>query len=75
VPRRADYYDEEERTRSMVFGDIRTISGRPIPLHLTVQPADDPEERTEVDYDRLELDIPVDPDLFTRRGLRRVAGG
>lgn len=75
VPLRADYYDEDELTRSMVFGDVRTVSGRPIPLHLTVQPAGDPEERTEVDYDHLELDIPVDPDLFTRRGLRRVAGG
>lgn len=75
VPCRADYYDGDERTRSMVFGNVQTISGRPIPLHLTVQPADEPEERTEVDYDRLELDIPVDTDLFTRRGLRRVAGG
>jgi len=27
-----------------------------------------------IEYRRLELDVPVDDELFTRRGLRRVAG-
>jgi len=73
TPRRAEYYDQETLTRSMTFDRVETISGKRIPLRLVVQPAAHPEEHTEVVYDRLQLDVPVAADLFTRRGLRRVA--
>jgi len=73
VPRRADYYDRDELIRSMVFDRVESVAGRRIPMRLVLQPADDANERTEVVYDRLELNVPVDPELFTRRGLRRVA--
>jgi hypothetical protein len=39
-----------------------------------LQPADDHNERTEIIYTDLQLDIPVDGSMFSRRGLRRVAG-
>ena len=42
---------------------------------MVVQPADTPAERTVIEYRELELDVHVDDDLFSRRGLRRVAGG
>ncbi len=58
----------------MTFHDVATVSGRPLPLRLLIQPTDEPDERTEVVYLDLELDLPVEADLFTRRGLRRVAG-
>ena len=74
TPLRADYYDEGEITRSMVFDRVQQIGERYIPMRLVLRPADKPDERTEVVYDELQLDVPVDADLFTRRGLRRVAG-
>lgn len=74
TPRRADYYDEGELTRSMVFDRVEQIGERHVPMRLVLQPADEPEEQTEVVYDELELDVPVSSELFTRRGLRRVAG-
>ena len=73
TPRRADYFDDDELIRSMVFDRVEFVAGRRIPLRMIVQPADEPDERTEVVYDVLELDVPVGDDLFTRRGLRRVA--
>ncbi len=73
TPRRADYYDGDKLMRSMLFDRVQLVAERPIPMRMVLQPADKPNERTEVLYDRLELNIPVDPDLFTRRGLRRVA--
>lgn len=74
IPERWEYYDDEELVRVMTFHDVRTVAGRELPMRLVLQPADTPGERTVVEYLDLELDVPVDPDLFTRRGLRRVAG-
>lgn len=74
TPRRADYYDQGDLTRSMIFDRVQTISGRRVPMRMILQPADAPDERTEILYERLELDVRVDPQMFTRQGLRRVAG-
>ncbi len=75
VPTRADYYDGKEIVRSMIFEDVRTVAGKKIPLRMILKPSDSPEERTAVEYLELELNMPVDEDLFTRQGLRRVARG
>lgn len=75
VPERWEYFDEGELMRTMTFHDVDLVDGRPLPLRLLIQPTDEPTERTEVIYRLLELDVPVDDDLFTRRGLRRVSGG
>ena len=69
-----EYWDEGEVVRTMRFEDVREVGGRPLPMRLILQPADEPDQRTEMRYDVLELDVDVDDDLFTRRGLRRVAG-
>jgi len=73
IPIRADYYDEGERVRTMRFDRIEPVNGRRIPMRMTLQPADDPDERTEVLYEQLDFDVDLEEDLFTRRGLRRVA--
>jgi outer membrane lipoprotein-sorting protein len=73
IPTRADYYDDSELVRSMTFDQVRQVENRRIPMHMILQPADDENERTEILYNQLELNVPVDPELFTRRGLRRVA--
>lgn len=73
TPTRADYYDGEELVRSMLFDRVEQVANRRIPMRMVLQPADDPTGRTEILYNELELNVPVDPELFTRRGLRRVA--
>jgi hypothetical protein len=73
VPHVAEYFDEGRLMRTMRFEDVRTVSGRRLPMRMVLQPENRPNERTEMRYDRLEFDIPVDADLFTQRGLRRVA--
>ena len=69
-----EYWDEGRVVRTMRFEDIREVAGRRLPLRMIIQPADRPAERTEIRYQTLELDAAVDAELFTRRGLRRVAG-
>jgi outer membrane lipoprotein-sorting protein len=75
VPLRVDYYDGAAVVRTMTYRDVRTVSGRRLPMEMILIPADAPDERTVMKYDELKLDVPVDPELFTRRGLRRVAKG
>ncbi|MFW5951668.1 MAG: outer membrane lipoprotein-sorting protein [Gemmatimonadota bacterium] len=73
IPVAEEFYDEGELIRTMTFDRVETVAGRRIPMRMTLVPTDEPGERTIVEYDELELDVPVDDDLFTRRGLRRVA--
>ncbi len=75
VPLRVDYYDGADIVRTMTYSDVQTVSGRKLPMEMTLVPSDAPDERTVLKYDVLQLDVKVDPDLFTRRGLRRVAKG
>jgi outer membrane lipoprotein-sorting protein len=75
VPVRAEYFDDGKLMRSWAFDDVQTIDGTPIPMRMTIIPADAPQERTVVEYSMLELNVPVGDDLFTRQGLRRVARG
>ena len=73
IPVSEEFYDEGELIRTLRFEDVRAVSGKKIPMRMVLQPVDDPEERTVVQYDELRFDVPLDDDLFTRRGLRRVA--
>ena len=75
IPVRSEYYDDGKLIRAMDFDRVQTIAGKRIPMRMTILPADEPEERTVVEYLELKLDIPVDDQLFTRQGLRRVAKG
>jgi len=75
VPVRTEYYDDGELIRSMSFERIETISGKKIPMRMIIVPEDGSDERTVVEYLELQLDIPVDDQLFTRQGLRRAAKG
>jgi hypothetical protein len=75
IPVRSEYFDEGELVRAWAFDQIQTISGKKIPMRMTIIPVDAPEEKTVVEYLELELDVPVDENLFTRQGLRRAARG
>jgi outer membrane lipoprotein-sorting protein len=74
IPVREEFYDRGELIRYMVFDQVEEVSGRPLPMRMILRPTDEPDERTVVEYRELELDVAVDDDMFTRRGLRRVAG-
>lgn len=73
VPVRADYYDDGEVVRTMRFEDVQRVDGKPIPMTMVLEPTEQPDERTVVAYEELELNVPVEESLFTRQGLRRVA--
>jgi outer membrane lipoprotein-sorting protein len=74
IPVLWEFYDGDQLVRTIRYEDVRRVAGRPLPMRLVIQPADAPTERTVFEYHELELDLPVADDLFSRRGLRRVAG-
>lgn len=72
MPTWARYYDDRgDLARTMRFEDLRRMGGRLVPALLTVVPADKPDERTVIRYDDLAFDVPLDPDFFSLRQLRR----
>jgi outer membrane lipoprotein-sorting protein len=71
LPLRVDYYDEElTPVREIVFDDVQSLSGRTLPLRMTVRPLDKPEERTVMHYRDLEFDVPLPPNFFSLRTLK-----
>jgi hypothetical protein len=73
LPLEAKFYDQERIARSLTFADPHVVSGRRIPFSLQMVPLDKPGEETRLEYQKLQFGIPVDPGLFTPRGLRQVA--
>lgn len=74
LPVKQEFYDGNDLVRTMTFSDIREIDGKPIPMKMTLTPADDPEESTTVEYLDLKLNASVKDSIFTPRGLRKAAG-
>lgn len=73
LPLRAEFYDRDRIVRVLTFADPHVVSGRRIPFTLEMVPADKSGEQTRLEYQRLQFGVPVDPSLFTQRGLRQVA--
>lgn len=74
TPLRTEFFDGADRVRTMRYLDVREVDGRPIPMTIRVEPADRPQEFTRMTYDSLQLNAPVDANLFTQQSLRRAAG-
>jgi hypothetical protein len=73
VPVRADYFDRGKIVRSMTFSDVRKAGDRSVPFRLELVPTDKPNEKTLIVYEELSFDAAVKEELFSKRGLRRVA--
>jgi outer membrane lipoprotein-sorting protein len=66
------YYDEEMKpARTIVFRDIKTFGERRLPAVMKVTPADKPGEFTELVYESLDFEIPLDDSFFSISRLRR----
>lgn len=71
VPTETRFYDEKGvLVRTMTFGQVQTIAGRKVPTVLRLTPNDKPGEFTEVRYDQLQIDVPVDDGLFSLQALK-----
>jgi len=71
VPIEIGYFDEEMiEVRKMVFDRVEPIDERFVPLRMSVKPLDKPQERTVLDYSRLDFNVPLDESFFSLRNLK-----
>jgi outer membrane lipoprotein-sorting protein len=67
------YYDEDEvLVNTMVLSDIKPIGGRILPCRLEMIPADNPKQKTVIEYLELEFDLNVKQDFFSLQNMKRV---
>jgi outer membrane lipoprotein-sorting protein len=72
VPVLEEFYDEDgELVRRMTFGNVTVLQDRTVPLTLKIVPVDKPEEYTEIIYEKLLFDIPIEDDFFSLQNLKR----
>lgn len=71
-PTRALYYDEEGLLiRTMTFDQPQKIDGRTVPMRLTLQPEDKPEESTVIVYQDIAFEVPLEKSFFSLQNLQR----
>ena len=72
APHRAFYYDEEGLLiRTMTFDQPQQINKLTVPMRLTLQPEDKPDESTVIVYKEIKLDIPIEENFFSLQNLQR----
>ena len=70
---KAEFYDEEDYLVNTMNGsDVKKIGGKMLPAKLTITPADEPENRTIVEYLSLEFDKPIKKSFFSVQNMKRV---
>ena len=71
VPLKIEYFDEEGLlVRQIVFDDVQTVSGRTIPLRMSVLPVEKPQEKTVMHYRKVQFDVTLTEDYFSLRQLK-----
>lgn len=72
APQRAFYYDEEGLLiRTMTFDQPQQINKLTVPMRLTLQPEDKPDESTVIVYKEIVLDVPIEENFFSLQNLQR----
>lgn len=72
IPLRIRYFEEDNSlVRVIDFDEVKQVSGRWLPMRMKVQPLDPPGEYTEFQYETIELDKPLNPNMFSLRSLRK----
>lgn len=67
------YYDEEEvLVNTLVLSDIRNMDGRMLPTRLEMIPAENPNQKTVIEYNSLEFNIGLKSDFFSMQNMKRV---
>lgn len=72
APYRALYYDEEgSLIRTLTFDQNRRIGERVVPMRMTLQPEDKPEESTVITYQSIEFGVPLEASFFSLQSLQQ----
>ncbi|RME24269.1 MAG: outer membrane lipoprotein-sorting protein [Deltaproteobacteria bacterium] len=72
IPTTIEYFDEKGAlVRTLIFDDVQEVEGRRVPMRMRLQPADKPDDVTEIQYETLDFDVEIPPNTFSLQALRR----
>lgn len=72
APYKALYYDEEDLLiRTMTMDQTQLIDGRTIPMRMSLQPEDKPDESTVIVYREITFGVPLETSFFSLQTLKR----
>lgn len=67
------YYDEDEfLINTMKLSNIKKVGNRTLPTHLEMTPADEPQNKTIIDYLEWEFDIGIKESFFSLQNMKRI---
>lgn len=67
------FHDEDgAAVKSLSFADFREVNGRVIPFQMKMLPLDEPGEFTQVTYELLDFEVPLQDDFFSVQSLRAM---
>lgn len=70
---KAEFYDEdEELVNSMELSNIRTMSGRRLPTHWEMIPADEEGHKTILEMESAEFNKVIDDGFFSQQNMKRL---
>ena len=72
VPLKIEYFDDlSNKVRTISFEDIKNVDGHTLPLTMIVHPEDKPDEKTVLQYDSIDFDVPITKSFFSLRNLKK----
>lgn len=70
---KTEFFDEDGYLINTMTGkNIKLLGGKLLPAILEVQPADEPGNKTIVEYLTLEFEVPIDESFFSVQNMKRV---
>lgn len=67
------YYDEEGiLVNTLVLSEIKSMGGRTLPTRLEMIPAENPGQKTVIQYLQLEFDVGLEEGFFSMQNMKRV---
>ena len=67
------YYDEDDYlVNTMILSNIKNMDGRLIPTHLEMIPADEPQNKTVIDYLAMEFELDLKESFFSQQNMKRI---
>ncbi|MGR3812235.1 outer membrane lipoprotein-sorting protein [Jiulongibacter sp. NS-SX5] len=70
---KSEYYDEDEYlVNTMTATDVKTLGGRVLASKMTIEPADEPGNKTVMIINKIDFNANVSPSFFTVQNMKRV---
>nr|WP_321408263.1 outer membrane lipoprotein-sorting protein [uncultured Carboxylicivirga sp.] len=73
IQMKIEYYDEDEfLVKTELAHNITTLGGRVLPSQFEIIPADKPNQRTLMNIENIEFNVPIEDTFFSQQSMKRI---